>query len=101
MLHLRVQRRRLHSQQTRGLRLIAAAMIERTLDQLDLITLDLVIKVDAFIIEVDLFAAAVSRKLKLQTLNLIGECSREQRQLLHALFEFGGVVSISIVYVLQ
>lgn len=79
MLHLRVQRRRLHSQQARGLGLIATAMIERALDQLDLITLDLVIKVDTFIIKVDTLAAVVSRKLNLQSLNLIGQSSREQR----------------------
>lgn len=79
MLHLRIQRRRLHPQQARGLRLIATTMIECALDQFDLITLDLVIKVDAFIIEVDLFAAIVSRKLNLQALNLVGQSSGEQR----------------------
>ena len=101
MLHLRIQRRRLHSQQARSLRLIAATMIERALDQLDLITLDLVIKIDSLVVEADLFTAVVSRKLNLQTLNLVGERSREQRQLLYALFELRGVVSVSVVYVVQ
>ena len=76
-------------------------MIERAFDQLDLISLDLVVKVDAVVIEAYLFTAAIGRKLCLQSFNLAGQSLGKQRQLPHTLFELGGVVSIRVVYVLQ
>ena len=79
MLHLRVQGCGLHPQQSRCLRLITTTMIERALDQLDLVSLDLVVKVDAIIIKVDLFAAVIGGQLGFQAFNLAGQGFGEQR----------------------
>jgi hypothetical protein len=54
-------------------------MIERALDQLDLVSLDLVVKVDAIIIKVDLFAAVIGGQLGFQAFNLAGQGFGEQR----------------------
>jgi hypothetical protein len=79
MLHLRVQGCGLHPQQSRRLRLIATAVIEGSLDQLDFIALDLVVKVDAVVIDSNPIAVAVGGKLGLQTLYLAGQRFRQQR----------------------
>lgn len=73
MLHLCIQSCGLHPQQSRRLRLIPTAVIEGALDQLDFISLDLVIKVDAAVIKSNRFAVAIASKLGLQTLNLAGQ----------------------------
>ena len=73
MLHLRVQGCGLHPQQSRRLRLIPTAVIKRALDQLDFISLDLVIKVDAVVIESNRFAVTIGAKLGLQTFYLAGQ----------------------------
>jgi len=71
MLHLRVQSRGLHAQQSRGPGLVSVAMVERALDQLDFVALDLFIEIDAVVIESDvLFAIAIGGQLNLQAFNL-------------------------------
>jgi len=66
VLHLRVECRRLHSQQSCRARLVPVAVVERGFDQLDFIPLDLVVEIDAFVIEFDLpVAIAIGRKFDL------------------------------------
>jgi len=80
VLHLRVQRRGLHPQQSCCLSLIPVAAVERALDQFDLIALDLLIEIDALIIEFDQFVAiAIGSQLELQSFNLTGQRLRKMR----------------------
>ena len=53
MLHLRVQSRGFHLQQSRSLGLIAVAIAERGFDQLDFVALDLFVEIDAVVTESD------------------------------------------------
>ena len=57
VLHLGVERSGLHLQETRSLSLIAAAVAERAHDQLNLVPLNLAVKIDALVIEHDLLVA--------------------------------------------
>lgn len=79
MLHLGVERRGFHVQESRRLRLIAATAVERAFDQLNLIPLNLDVKVDAVIIENDLFVeVAIDSKFSLQRFNFACESFGQQ-----------------------
>lgn len=77
-------------------------MIECALDQLDFIALNLFIEIDALVIELDLLVAiTIGSQFELQTFNLSGQCLCKKSQLPYAMLEFGGVVSVGVVYVFQ
>jgi len=79
MLHLGVERGGFHLQESCRPGLIAAAVAERGFDQLDLISLYLAVKVDAFVIDNDLWVAiAIAGKFGLQSFNLACEGGGEQ-----------------------
>jgi len=79
VLHLGVERRGFHAQQSRRLRLITAAAAERAFDQLNLISLNFAVEVDAVVIENYLFVAvAIDGEFGLQSFNLACESLREQ-----------------------
>ena len=79
MLHLCVEGGRFQPQESRCLRLIAAAFVERGFDQLDLEAFDCVVEVDAVVIEVDLaVSAAIIVELSLQSFDFTRQGFCEQ-----------------------
>jgi len=58
VLHLCIEGGRFQPQESRCLRLIAAAFVERGFDQLNLVAFDCVVEVDAVVIEANLAVSA-------------------------------------------
>ena len=77
-------------QQFGGLRLIAAALVQRGSDQLNLVAFDFVVEVDTVVIEVDWFVVVVSGgELRFQRFDLTSERFRKHDELIDATLHVG------------
>lgn len=85
VLHLRIQCCGFEMKQFRGPTLIAATLVQRASDQLNLVPFDLVVEVDGGVFQVDLLVVILSGdELSLECFNLIGQSFCQHDELIDA-----------------